>query len=145
MGETKTTVMGFEGIAYYGAAGSTASNQITNRRDINYKTTPDKGDTTVAGDGTAPPVKTSRVTAIGVSLDITMLDKTNDPILDAFKVAATSGTPIAMRLKSHKTGKGFDGDVILDMEEGAPMNGEKTVKFTCEPTDEGGRQPKLLV
>ena len=45
--------MGFEGKIYYGTAGSTASNELTNSRDITYGFDTGDGETTVRGDGSA--------------------------------------------------------------------------------------------
>lgn len=145
MGEAKVTKMGFEGQLYYGAAGSQASTLITNRRDITYKIGKETGETTTAGNGSAPPIGTARVTKRTVSIEWTMLEKSNDAQLEALKAAAAAGNPVAIRTKSFSTGKGFDGDCILEFDHGKPINGEQTIKFTAEPTDEGGRDPQLHV
>jgi hypothetical protein len=137
--------MGFEGKIFYGVAGGTGGTEITNSRDINYDLSPDKGDTTVRGAGTSPPIKTSRVTAIGVSIEWTMIQKDNDAVLEALKTAAAAGVPVAIRTKDYAAGKGFDGDCTLAARRGAPIAGEQTVQFTAEPTDEGGRAPQLYV
>lgn len=139
------TKMGFEGTLYYGVAGTTGATQITNRRDVSYTIDTEKGDTTTAGVGTSPPVKTSRVTAIILSLEWTMLNKTTDTTLTALRTAAAAGTPVAIRLKDCSSGKGFDGDVILTQKDGVPIAGEQTFVFTAEPTDESGRTPSAYV
>lgn len=140
-----STKMGFEGKLYYGVAGAEASVLIENCRDVNYNTEPDRGDTTTRGLGLAPPVKTSKVVAIGLSIEWTMIQKDNDATLEALRVAAAAGTPVALRTKDYVAAKGFDGDVTLSARKGEPIGGEQTVQFTAEPTDEAGRAPRAYV
>jgi hypothetical protein len=135
------TKMGFHGKIYYGAAGSTASTEITNSRDINYNIETEKAETTVRGTGTNPPQKTEDVVAVGTSIEWTMLEKADDTTLEALKVAVATGAPMAIRTKSHASGKGFDGDATLSMRHGKPLKGEQTLQFTASPTDSAGRAP----
>lgn len=130
------TKMGFEGRIYTGAFGSTATGEIGNSRDINYNMDVDRGDTTVRGTGSTPPIKTGRVVAFGVSIEWTMLVKTGDTILETLRTAAAAGTPVAIRTKDYAAGKGFDGDCELSVKHGKPLGGEQTLVFTAEPTDE---------
>lgn len=139
----KETKMGFEGILYYGVAGSTASTQITNCRDVTLSYTPEKGDTTVRGDGSGPVVNSSRVVAIGHTLSFNMVNKSDDSTLAALLAAAAAGTPVALRGKDYSSGKGPDFDYTLEVSNGQPFKGEQTFDFTAEPTDESGRDPEL--
>lgn len=136
--------MGFQGIAYYGAAGSTASTQLTNSRDITYSLTTSKGNTTVRGDGSAPPIHYESVTERITSITIQMVNESTDAALEAMRVAAFAGNPIAIRLKDHSSGKGFDGDVILEESEPYPLNGEQVIDFTCTPNN-NSRSASLYV
>jgi len=128
--------MGFEGELYYGAAGATASTKITNSRDITEDFGNEKGNTTVRGDGSAPPIRTQRVTERTYSLNWQMTEKSNDATLTALKAAVAAGTPVAIRTKSYSSGTGVDGDMILSMQTGKPLNGEQTIDFTAEPNDD---------
>lgn len=128
--------MGFEGLAYYGVAGSTAATLLTNTRDMAYNLATDKGDTTVRGDGTAPPIGTSRVTRRNFTITFNMVNKEGDTALEAMRVAAYAGTPVAIRMKDYASGKGYDGDVILECDHGKPLGGEQTYDFTAEPNDD---------
>jgi len=139
----KTIKQGYEGQILYGAAGTTATTLLTNVRDITNKFDVDKGDTTVRGDSTAPPIETQDVTIRKASFDWEMLDDINDAALEAMSVAATDGTPVAIRTRRYSSGKGFDGDVTLSMEDGEPLRGEATIKFTATPTRSYGRDPIL--
>lgn len=142
MGVTK---MGFEGEIYYGVAGSTGATQITNSRDITISLDPERGDTTVRGSGAAAPIGTKQVTGVNWSCDWNMLEKSDDTTLAALKAAAVAGTPVALRLKDHSAGSGFDGDVTLSFRAGKPLKGEQTWDFTAEPTGESAREPSLYV
>lgn len=135
------TKMGFEGKIYYGTAGSEGTTEITNSRDINYNIDTEKGDTTVRG-SSGVPINTSRVTALGVTVEWTMLNKTDDSTLTALLTAAAAGNPVAIRTKSHSSGLGFDGDAILDVRQGKPIKGEQTYQFTATPNDDN-RTPSL--
>ena len=138
--------MSFEGELYYGAAGSTAGTKITNiAGDVTYDITPEKGDTTERGTGSATPINTSRVTALTISISWSMLQKAiaDDATLESLKVAAAAGTPVAIRTLDYAAAKGFDGDCVLTMKKGEPFKGAQTVEFTAEPTAESGRTPSL--
>lgn len=137
--------MGFEGILYIGTAGTTGSNQVTNATDLDFNFSPDKGPTTVRGTSSAPPVKTESVTAIGVQIEWTMVYDTTDTNLTAMMTAAAGGSAIAVRMKDYASGKGPDCDCTLAVENGMPLGGEQTKKFTATPTRDAGRTPQLYV
>lgn len=136
--------MGFEGLFYYGTHGTTASNQLTNIRDVSVSVDVSEGDTTTKGDGTAPPIETSRVTSIRFQLDFQMIYKTSDTFLQAMLTAAIAGTPVALRGKDYASGKGPDGDFILSYKHGEPFKGEQTYDFVAKPNDDD-RTPQIYV
>lgn len=140
-----TVRKGFEGIAYYGTAGSTASTQLTNCRDITYNTDAEFGDTTVRGDGSAVPIQTQSKTLRTQSIEITMLHDDTDTAFQAMETAAAGSDPVAIRTKSYASGKGYDGDCHLASSKPYPMNGEQVITFTCTPTRDGGRMPQPWV
>lgn len=134
--------MGYEYQLKYGAAGSTASTLIENCRDANYSIGISEGTTTVKGDGSAPPIECSRVTGRQPRITWTMLHKTTDTTLTALRAAAAAGTPVALRAIPLTGGTGFDGDVNLSVEHGAPIGGEQSYNFTASPNNES-RTPAL--
>ena len=134
--------MGFEGILYYGTAGSTASTQLTNCKDITIGGDVERGDTTVRGSGSTPPVKSSSVTSVALTIEFTMLNDSTDASLEALKVAAAAGTPVALRGKDYSSGKGPDADFNLSVSKPWPLNGEQVVTFTAE-ADRGSREPTV--
>ncbi len=127
--------MGFEGLVYYGVAGSTASTLITNRVDVTLDVDPQMGDTTVAGSGSAVPIESERPATIKFSSTLTMKNSGSDPILAALRAAAAAGTPVAYRMVDISGGKGFDGDVNVKMSSGRPLKGEQTFDFTFTPNN----------
>lgn len=138
--------MGFEGLAYYGVAGSTASTAITDTADISENLDMDTGNTTIRGDGSVPPIETEDVTIRKISFEIAFLLRSSDTVLEAMRVAAAAGSAIALRTKDYAAGKGYDGDVIVKtMAHSKPLRGEQTVGFTLTPTRSAGRTPQLYV
>jgi hypothetical protein len=126
---------GYEFQIFYGVAGATAATQITNSLDVTDDFTTIKGETTVRGDGTVPPLVSQVVVGREQKLGFQMLMKTDDTTLAALLTASYAGTPVAIRTKSYSSGLGFDGDVILEHSKGAPLKGMQTVDFTCEVYD----------
>jgi len=136
--------MGFEGLAYYGAKGSTASTLITNRRDINFDTDPQMAPTTVAGAGTSVPIECEQPTTLKWSATITIPHDTADAVLEALRVAAGSAGQIALRLKSYASGKGYNGDVNVKESFAGPLNGDQVYSYTLTPNNTL-RAPQLYV
>jgi hypothetical protein len=140
-----TVKMGFEGQIFYGAAGSTATTQITNATDINFPIDQETGNTTVRGDGSSIPIETMSVTCLKGTIEFSMIFDTADTTLAALMTAAAAGSGVALRLKDYASGKGPDADYILKVENGMPLKGEQTKKFTATPTRGYGRNPQIYV
>jgi hypothetical protein len=119
--------MGYAGPVYYGAAGSTAAIKVVNRTDCTVNFSTEKGETTVAGDGTAVPIKTESPTCRIVSIDLTTLDRSDDATVSAMKAAAIGCTAVAIKTEF------FDGDCNVDLKTTLPLKGEKTQGFTLSP------------
>lgn len=136
-----TVRKGFEGQAFYGVAGSTASTLLENARDITYNVEAEYGDTTVRGDGSQVPIQTQSKTLRTMSIEITMLHDDADASFQALQEAAGGSSPVAIRTKSYASGKGFDGDCHVAMGNPYPMAGEQVSTFTFTPTRDGGRMP----
>lgn len=136
------TRAGYEGLLYYGTAGSTAATLLTNVEDLNYDTQPDKAETTIRGDGTAAPIKTDKVVAIGATITWSMLNKTTDTNLIALIAAARTGAIVALRTRAASTLLGYDGDVTLAVTHEMTLKGISKFNFTATANDEN-RVPKL--
>jgi hypothetical protein len=137
--------MGFEGLLYYGTAGSTASTLLENCKDITISYEVERGDTTVRGTGTTAPIKTGTVTQRMANIEFTMINDTTDTYCQALKTAAAAGTGIALRGKDYSSGKGPDADYTLSFSAPWPLNGEQAITFTAEPSRDYGRSPSSYV
>lgn len=126
--------MGFEGLLYYGVAGSTASTLLENCKDITLSMDTEVGDTTVRGDSTSPPTNTEAITANIVGIEFVMLNDSSDTALEAIKAAWGNTTVIALRGKDHSSGKGPDMDVnVKTISTPWPLKGEQVVTITTTP------------
>lgn len=140
--------MGFEGLTYYGPAGTTAPTEVPETRDCTITYSTDKGNTTVkvtSGGTPQIPIETENVTIRKWQYDFNVLNVPGNAVIAALLAASFAGTPIALRLKDFAAGKGYDGDVILEHKDGKPLRGEQTLDFTAKPTRAGGRTPQLYV
>lgn len=140
-----TRYSGYQGIIYYGTAGSTATTQITNCEDLNYDNEAERAPTTVRGTGATPPINTSKVVALGAVITWSMLMKSDDATLTSLLAAARTGAAVAIRTKSYASGLGFDGDCTLSVTHEMTLKGQSKFNFTGEPTDDEGRAPQLNV
>lgn len=140
--------MGFEGLLYWGAAGSSASTQVLIARDVSTTTDPTKAPTTVRGAGSTPPLITEDVVAVAWSCDFNLVNEAAGAgltALAALRAAAAAGTSVALRMKDHAAGMGYDGDVTVSCKNGQPYQGEQTFDFTATPTKQDGRDPQFYV
>jgi hypothetical protein len=137
--------MGWEGLAYYGVAGSTAATLIENSRDIKLDLDCDEGDTTVRGDSSAPPIETKATTVRKLGVEIVMINDITDTVFAAIMQAAGDGTGVALRLKDYSSGKGPDADFNVKASTTWNLNGEQVVTFTFTASRSYGRSPERYV
>jgi len=134
--------MGFQGLLYYGTAGSTAATLIEDARDVTISIDVDKASTTKRGNGTTVPIKTEAAVAIGWQMEFSVVNNPTNATVNALRTAAVAGTQIAFRTKDYTSGKGYDGDCTIAYKENQPIGGEQTLDFTVTPTCET-RAPSL--
>jgi len=128
--------LGYEVKIYYGVAGSTASTQIVNRDECSFDIDPEMSETTVAGDGSSVPVKSEAPVAVGWSMTLGMKNTGSDPVLEALRVAAATGTPVAIRMKDDDgAGKGYDGDCNVKKSSDRGAKNAQTTSFTLTPNN----------
>ncbi len=70
-----------------------------------------------------------------------MLKKSDDTNLATLTSAAYADTAVAIRTVDYAAGKGFDGDVYLNVKEGRPYKGEQTVEFSVASVTDENRAP----
>jgi len=122
---------GISGILYYGAAGSSASTEATNVRDVTLDLKRDEAEaTTRAHDGWKA--------YLGGLKDITLDWESNWDSADAFILACLAsflnGTAIALKCLDVSGGEGVDGDFqVMSFNRAEPNSGVMAVKITAKP------------
>lgn len=135
--------MGYQGLLYYGTKGSTAATQVLKRVDATFEIDVETGSTTSAGDGTAVPINTGEATALTGNITFNMIVDDNDTALVAFRAAAATGNPIAMRFIPHTGSTGLDADCVIKISQGAPLAGEQTADIEVVALSASLREPVL--
>lgn len=135
-------VSGWQGLLYYGTAGSQAATQITKATDVDVEAGKEYGDHTSRGAGTNIPVHDARPTKKVPKLTFKMVNDSADTALAALIVnaQASAPTPLAFLCKDRTSGNTLlDADCYLTVKNGQPLNGEQTYEFEATPTTDGGR------
>jgi hypothetical protein len=135
--------MGYQGLLYYGTKGSTASTQVLRRVDASYDIDVEVGSTTSAGDGTAVPINTGEATALTGNITFNMIVDSNDAALVAFRAAAATGNPIALRFIPFTGSTGLNADCVIKITQGAPLKGEATADIEVVALSASDREPIL--
>jgi hypothetical protein len=135
--------MGYQGLLYYGTKGSTASTQVLRRVDASYDIDVEVGSTTSAGDGTAVPINTGEATALTGNITFNMIVDSNDAALVAFRAAAATGNPIALRFIPFTGSTGLNADCVIKITQGAPLKGEATADIEVVALSASEREPIL--
>ena len=130
-------LMGFVGKTYWGAAGTTASTELTIARDVSYKFEPTEGDVS----DRASIIELVDVAMVKFSLEIEVNNKDTDPFIAAVRAAAATGGAIAFRTRDKASGYGVDGDFIIGDDEGQPLKDAQRLKISAKPTDKANRLP----
>jgi hypothetical protein len=120
--------MGFQGLLYYGAAGTSAATLCKTRVDVTVERMLETGSTTSAGEGVNVPINTGEPTAVTEKITFNVVADEDDAVTTflanniraAFKFIACSG------------GWTFDRDCVYSLKKGAPLKGEQTWDVTVE-------------
>lgn len=136
---------GFEGQILRGTAGATATTLMENVKDITLNMDVERGNTTVRGDSTVPPIETEDVTIRKMQIEWSMINDATDTNLTALLTAHAAGTGVALRLRDFLTGKGPDADYTLSVTHAMSLNGEQLLTFTASPSRSYGRAPQMNV
>lgn len=136
-------VKGYQGLLYYGPAGTTAPTLIECRTTVNYDITPKIGETTCAGNGTDIPIESGEAVSIKAMISFTMIIRDDVPATTTLAAAAATGDPIALRFEVYSGSKGFDCDCIISIKEGAPIDGNSTMDVNVEAISESQRTALL--
>jgi hypothetical protein len=120
--------MGFQGLLYYGVAGTSPTTLVRSRVDATVERTLETGSTTSAGEGTYVPINTGEPTAVTEKVTFNVIVDEDDAVTAflsnniraAFKFVAASGAWT------------FDRDCVYSIKKGHPLKGEATWDITVE-------------
>lgn len=135
--------MGYQGQLFYGTKGSTAATAVLRRVDASMDLDVETGSTTSAGDGSTVPINTGEATALTGAVTFNMIVDSNDAALVAFKAAAATGNPIALRFIAYTGTTGLDADCVIKITQGAPLKGEATADIEVVALSASLREPLL--
>ena len=124
-------VLGLDAVLYRGTAGTKATTEVTNVKDLTINLESGEADvTTRATEGWKAAVATLKEG----SLEFGMLYDTADADFQAFQSAYFSNTPMALFV-SDGNNNGLDADfVVTSFSRSEPLEEALTVSVTCKPT-----------
>lgn len=137
-------VMGYKGLLYYGAKGTTASTLVTARTDCSLEITPETGSTTSAGDGTTVPIETGEATSIDGKITFKTIVDDTDAVIAAIGAAAATGLAIALKFVPYSGSGTFDADCIVSFKVDSPLKGEASIDIGVEKLSASDRDPIIF-
>lgn len=124
---------------YYGTAGSTASTEIDNVRDVTFTGDFDEIDVSTRGN----TYKDIRLGQGSLQIEFEMIENDSDATLTALKAAWAAKTTVALRTRAYSSGWGIDADFKLQsMTAGEPLNDAQTKRFVAM-LDQVNRAPTI--
>jgi len=124
--------LGMEAKIYHGAAGSTATSELTNVKDVTLNLETGEADVTTRGNqGWRATVGTLKEG----SVEFEMVWDSDDTGFTAIKNAYFNNTPIALAILDHENGEGLDADFsITNFSRNEPLEEAVTVSVTIKPS-----------
>jgi hypothetical protein len=124
--------LGMEAKLYYGAAGATATSELTNVKDVTLNLESGEADvTTRANAGWRATVGTLKTG----SVEFEMIWDSDDLGFTAIKDAYFNNTPIALAILDGPGGEGLDADFsVTNFTRNEPLEEAITVNVTVKPT-----------
>lgn len=125
-------ILGMYGKLYYGTAGSTASTELTNCRDVTLSLETGVADVTTRGNsgwrGEVATLKTA-------TLEFEMVWDSDDAGFAAIRNAFLNNTTIALLPLTEENGEGLDADwMITNFSRPEPLEDAIKVNVTAKPT-----------
>jgi len=124
--------LGMDAKLYYGAAGSTASTELVNVKDVTLNLETNEADVTTRGNqGWEATVATLKKGTV----EWEMIWDTGDAGFAAIKNAYFNNAPIALAILDGDDGEGLDADFsITNFSRNEPLQEAITVSVTAKPT-----------
>jgi hypothetical protein len=124
--------VGFEGKLYWGAPNATAGTLLEIVRDASYKFDPTLADVS----DRASIIDYSRVAGIKFGLDFETNNDDTNAFVAAVRLAASTGTLIAVRSRDKTSGWGCDGDFNVALDESQPLRDRQAMKISLTPCND---------
>ena len=124
--------LGMDAKLYHGPAGSTATSELTNTRDVTLNLETGEADATTRGsNGWRAIVATLKEGTV----EFEMIWDTEDSGFSAIKDAFFNNTPIALAVLDKTDGSGLDADfMITNFSRSEPLEEAITVSVSARPT-----------
>ena len=124
--------LGIEAKIYHGTAGTTATTELTNVKDVTLNLETGEADVTTRGNqGWRATVGTLKEG----SVEFEMVWDSDDSGFTAIKNAYFNNTPIALAILDYENGEGLDADFsITNFSRNEPLEEAITVSVTAKPT-----------
>lgn len=123
--------LGLDAKLFYGTAGSSASTELTNVKDVTLSLETGEADiTTRAAEGW----RATAATLKDASVEFTMVWDTEDAGFSAIQNAFFNASPLSLFITDGE-GSGLDADfVVTSFSRSEPLEEALTVSVTCKPT-----------
>jgi len=132
MPQQRSYRLGREAKFYYGAAGSRATSELTNVKDLTLNLETGEADVTTRGSSDWEETVATRKKG---SIEFEMVDDPNDPGFNAFQAAFFGSTPIACLILNCEGGHGLDADfAVTNFSRKEPLDEAISVSVTIKPT-----------
>ena len=129
--------MGFEGVLYWGTAGSTASTELTIVRDVSYGLDPAFADIS----DRSSIFNLSDVAQVDFTIEFEINNKQSDAFIAALRTAVVAGTAIALKTEDTSSGYGVDADFVFGLSKSENLTDAQRLSITAKPTDKHDRVP----
>ncbi len=124
--------LGMDAKIYFGEAGSTATEEMANVKDVTLSLEAGEADVTTRANG---GWKATAATLKDASVEFEMIWDTEDPGFSAIQQAFFGNQPLALAILDGESGSGLDADfVITKFDRNEPLEEAITVSITVKPT-----------
>ena len=132
MPDTSFVKLGFNAKLYYGSAGSSAANEISNVTNVTLSLSKASADVTTRRGG---GWRQKKGTLKEGTVEFEMIWDPTDPAFSTLFTGWNENTPVALKILDEEGGTGLDADFeVMDMTREEPLEDAIKAKVKCEPT-----------